>query len=75
MKSIEFIDEYRMEDGDLDWQFHDNHGVLVRCRECKYNYVTTRNHGKQDNPVCDFTDRKLTLNDYCSRGEKREDTP
>lgn len=36
LKSIEFIDEYRMGDGDLDWQYHDNHGVLVRCRDCMW---------------------------------------
>ena len=44
---------------------------IVRCKECKHNYNTAINHGKMQ-PRCDFTDWKLTENDYCSRGERRE---
>lgn len=39
------------------------------CRECKHNYNTAINHGKM-HPRCDFTDRVLTENDFCSRGER-----
>lgn len=46
---------------------------VVRCKDCKNNYVTTYNHGKQDDPRCDFTDRHLSLDDFCSRGERRMD--
>ena len=42
---------------------------IVRCKECKHNYNTCINHGKMQ-PRCDFTDRVLTENDYCSRGER-----
>lgn len=42
---------------------------IVRCAECKHNYNTAINHGKM-NPRCDFTDWKLTENDFCSRGER-----
>lgn len=42
---------------------------IVRCKECKHNYNTAINHGKMK-PRCDFTDRKLTENDFCSRGER-----
>ena len=42
---------------------------IVRCKECKHNYNTAINHGKMQ-PRCDFTDYKLTENDYCSRGER-----
>lgn len=42
---------------------------LVRCKECKHNYNTAINHGKMQ-PRCDFTDWKLSENDYCSRGER-----
>lgn len=42
---------------------------LVRCKECKHNYNKTINHGKMY-PRCDFTDWKLSENDYCSRGER-----
>ena len=44
---------------------------IVRCKECKHNYNTAINHGKMQ-PRCDFADWKLTENDYCSRGERRE---
>lgn len=43
--------------------------TLVRCKECKHNYNKTLNHGKMY-PRCDFTDWKLSENDYCSRGER-----
>ncbi len=42
---------------------------IVRCGECKHNYNTAINHGKMQ-PRCDFTDYKLTENDFCSRGER-----
>lgn len=42
---------------------------IVRCKECKHNYNTAINHGKMQ-PRCDFTDWKLTENDFCSRGER-----
>ena len=44
---------------------------IVRCKECKHNYNTAINHGKMQ-PRCDFTDWKLTENDYCSRGERND---
>lgn len=42
---------------------------IVRCKECKHNYSKVLNHGKMQ-PRCDFTDWKLTENDFCSRGER-----
>lgn len=42
---------------------------IVRCKECKHNYNKVINHGKMQ-PRCDFTDRALTENDFCSRGER-----
>ena len=42
---------------------------IVRCKECKHNYNTAINHGKMQ-PRCDFTDYKLTEDDYRSRGER-----
>lgn len=51
--------------------FADNSIDIVRCAECKHNYNTAINHGKMQ-PRCDFADWKLTENDYCSRGERRE---
>lgn len=42
---------------------------VVRCKECRHNYNKVLNHGKMK-PRCDFTDRVLTENDFCSRGER-----
>lgn len=44
---------------------------IVFCKECKHNYNTAINHGKMQ-PRCDFADWKLTENDFCSRGERKE---
>ena len=46
---------------------------VVLCRDCKYNHNTCLNHGKNQ-PMCDFTDRKLREDDFCSRGVKREES-
>lgn len=46
---------------------------VVLCRDCKNNYNTCLNHGVNE-PMCDFTDRKLREDDFCSRGEKREES-
>lgn len=49
---------------------HDRVEDIVRCKDCKHNYNTVINHGKM-HPRCDFTDRALTENDFCSRGERQ----
>jgi len=46
---------------------------VVLCKDCKNNYNTCLNHGRNE-PMCDFTDRKLKEDDFCSRGEKREES-
>lgn len=35
-KRIEFIEEYIRTEHNPDWQYNDNHGVLVRCKNCKH---------------------------------------
>lgn len=44
---------------------------VVRCKDCKHNNNTCRNHGKME-PRCDFTSRKLKEMDFCSYGERSE---
>ena len=43
---------------------------IIRCKDCKHNYNTCFNHGVNE-PMCDFTDRKLKETDFCSFGERR----
>ena len=57
---------------ELEDASHVDVAEVVRCKDCANNYVTTRNHGIQDEPRCDFTDRRLRLDDYCSRGVPRD---
>ena len=76
---IELIDKYRIiqsEDTDYNppsYEWVDNTGEIVRCKDCKNNYNTCFNHGINE-PMCDFTDRKLREDDFCSYGEKREES-
>ena len=43
---------------------------VVRCKDCKHNCNTCFNHGGNE-PICDFTDRKMKETDFCSFGERR----
>lgn len=64
MVKIEFIESYIKKDGtDYDW--NDNHGELIRCRNCRYfigegHYCKTRGLG-----------RPLKKDDFCSDGTKK----
>ena len=44
---------------------------IIHCKDCKHNYNTCFNHGVNE-PICDFTDRKLKETDFCSYGERKE---
>lgn len=35
MKKVEFIESY-IKIGNGDYQWNDNHGELIRCKDCKY---------------------------------------
>lgn len=61
-----------LESNDAKYERADARPVVL-CRDCKNNYNTCLNHGRNE-PMCDFTDRKLKEDDFCSRGEKREES-
>ena len=42
---------------------------LVRCKECRHNSLNRRS----GNAYCEFGFGLYQLNDFCSRGERRED--
>ena len=50
-----------------EWQ-----GELVRCKDCKYGHKTTPVDSGAD-ILCDFCDWEYFDDDYCSRGERREE--
>ena len=67
-EKVEMIISY-ITDG-TDYQYHDNHGILVRCKKCKY-YKTYMQCGKKVK-MCDRNIMIVDDNDYCSYGEREE---
>lgn len=69
---VEFIESYlKIENADYKW--NDNHGELIRCRDCKYYRIDC-----DDNHYCSRIDAGYSDamygwkdDDYCSRAEKR----
>ena len=73
MKKVEMIISYTT-DG-TDFQYHDNHGILVRCKDCKHcNETTLRASGESMKfYTCEFlSETTVDALDYCSRGEKKD---
>lgn len=76
-KHIEFIDEYLCpgdENGgyhDCDYQFFDNRGILIRCKNCKH-WGELIDEGRTF-PVCMLTEMVTGEDDYCSRAVGRDD--
>lgn len=66
MKHVEMIIDY-ITDG-TDFQYSDNHGVLTRCRDCKYYYNTNPERIATANIIC----HQMHEDDYCSYAERRE---
>lgn len=63
MKRVEMIEEYLHDENGGDYIWHDNHGILVRCKDCKH----------YDGRPCGIVDWWNAENDYCSRAERRKD--
>ena len=66
MTKIEFIESYIKHGGD-DYEWSDNHGELIRCKNCKY-----WESGKCWNiKGLNKTDGIVEADNYCSYAEKR----
>ena len=65
MKKIEFIESYRIPDDGGDYQWDDNHGRLIRCKDCKHH----------DGIRCFRWNSTIItgFDDYCSKAELREE--
>lgn len=61
-KKVEMIISY-ITDG-TDYEYHDNHGVLIRCKDCKY--FASRNY------ECAINSGKWPSYGYCSKGERKD---
>ena len=64
---IEMIIDY-ITDG-TDYQYNDNHGILVRCKDCKF----TQTDGMDDYAIyCKKWDRwEMPPEGYCYKGRKK----
>ena len=72
MRKIEFVESYiKTDDGDYRW--NDNHGELIRCKDCKYamrhpqtGNLTICNHPSNNGwNICD--------EGYCWQARRRTD--
>ena len=72
-KHIEFIDEYLCPGDencgyhDCDYQYFDNHGILIRCKNCKHWGELMNNYGRVT--ACLMTEMVTGEDDFCSRAE------
>ena len=62
---VEFIESY-LKIGNTDYQWNDNHGELIRCKDCKY-------HSENNNGMYCGLNYEYGWEDdnYCSRAERR----
>ena len=58
---VEFIESY-IKIGNGDYQWNDNHGELVRCKDCKH--ILPKG-------FCHKHSRKVTDNWFCADGERK----
>ena len=65
MKKVEFIESY-IKINDCDYKWNDNHGELVRCKDCKN--ITVSPSGLL---TCNGIFR--TADWYCADGVRRDD--
>lgn len=66
-KHVEMIIDY-VED-ESDYQYHDNHGLLIRCSKCVYAQGRTRQCFNEDG----LYGRAVDEDDYCSRAKMRKE--
>ena len=63
MYKVEFIESY-IKVGD-DYQWNDNHGELIRCKDCKWH--------RYDSYCENLSVIGFELDDFCSLGERKTD--
>ena len=69
---VEFIESY-IKIGNGDYKWNDNHGELIRCKDCKHGVL--RNEGEIDCTKDNGT-FKATIHErnwFCADGERRTD--
>lgn len=75
-KHVEMIVDYTV-DGD-DFKYNDNHGLLVRCKDCKHYIEHGLFRGLTETPYCGYVSDEENVwaypepDDFCSKGVKRQ---
>ena len=64
---VEFIESYIHDEKGGDYEWDDNHGELIRCKDCKH-YSPGAKAG-----WCYRNEIAVEDNDYCSFAERREE--
>ena len=70
-KRLEFIESY-IKIGNANYQWNDNHGELIRCKDCKFwqSRVFRIIDGKECN-LCEMVNGYKPPDWFCADGERR----
>lgn len=78
-RKIEFIESYIKKDDEGDYRWNDNHGELIRCKDCRF--WQNQEEGVVEVPICIRPLNKheehpfrflVGKDDYCSFAERKE---
>ena len=75
-QKIEFIESYIKKDGS-DYQWNDNHGELIRCKDCKYGEACK--NGRGEHGIMCYNSHSASHSWvhepewFCADGERRDD--
>lgn len=71
---VEFIESY-WKDGNTDYIWNDNHGELIRCKDCKHFAKWDKNVAPDTGYYCTRPNQQscnLVPEDYCSYAERKD---
>lgn len=76
-KYIELIDRYLIKQGKGDYnppsyEWVDNTGEIVRCKDCKYGDTGTDEDGRRFYKCIGIHYGGVSPDDYCSYGERKD---
>ena len=69
-EKVEFIESY-IKLGNEDYQWHDNHGELIRCGNCKYCYYASNRIPSEQTHACGKHGINVTQDWFCADGERQ----
>ena len=70
-QKVEFIESY-IKIGNGDYQWNDNHGELIRCKDCKHGYSLTDSAYILCNKPFASNRESHPADWFCADGERRD---